>query len=112
MPAINRPDKVYLDSPVEMVGKNKTIHKVGHTQAGLVFMIDHLNATLELSLEPSQLSDANRQYIHQLIALYTVHLSLYQNARPTDQTTPAPNVLPDNLQPPQVDDFDKKAGAP
>lgn len=70
--AVNRPEKIYLDEPITLHGI-----KVGHTHAGLKYLIDHYTTTMNNATD-TQLTTDNRQHCQKMIDNMRIHLELYE----------------------------------
>lgn len=67
-----RPAIIYLDAPLTLHGI-----AVHHTQAGLVYLIEHYEHILKIST-PQQLGPEGRAHIGKLLENYKIHLELYE----------------------------------
>lgn len=70
-----RPEVIYLTDPIEINGI-----KIGHTQDGLEYLIDHYKILLT-----HKQSQENKQYMELLITNWEQHLQLYK--KQNDRTT-------------------------
>jgi len=77
---MNRPEKIYLDSPIEVDGT-----KIGHTYEGLKYLIHHYTVSMN-NATPQQLNDSNRQYCTMLIANLELRVALYDKKVLTTKT--------------------------
>lgn len=75
---MQRPEKIYLDEPITISGT-----KVGHTESGLKYLIDHMQHVLSFPVNEAKIKAADRQHIEKLIATYTFHLQVYEHERTT-----------------------------
>ncbi len=75
---MDRPSKVYLDEPIQLHGGGK----IGHTLAGLHYMVEHHTKVLEIA-KPHQMADPVRQHVQARIAQYKQHIEWYEQQNKT-----------------------------
>jgi hypothetical protein len=68
---MNRPENIYLTDPVLIAGI-----KVGHTEQGLRYLIDHYRCLLKLEYKRTPEEIAHMEF---LIKNWEIHLKLYEN---------------------------------
>lgn len=69
---MTRPEKVYLESPIEIDGT-----RIGHTYEGLKYLIDHYTLTMN-NATPQQLNIDNRQHCATMIENLRLRVALYE----------------------------------
>lgn len=77
---MERPEKIYLDEPVELYGI-----RVGHTYQGLKYLVHHYTHVMQHATK-AQLNDADRQHCQKMITNMQLHLQLYEKQMAEAQT--------------------------